>query len=217
MNVIKPSYDIMQFTPDLEINIEKAGRVCYKSEARITDGSAEKFISRLMDSKHESVLEHGSITVRIICDRGISHELVRHRLASFSQESTRYCNYSKDGFGHEIAVIDIASGFKYNLLANESDRIKYAIWINAMKDAERSYFDMINAGATPQEARSVLPNSLKTEVVVTANPREWLHIFRLRTSPQAHPQIREIMIPMQAEFAKYWPSIFGVENANTVS
>lgn len=211
MKTIKPRFEIMQHTADLEMLIEKAGRVCYKSEDRITEGSAEKFIGRLMDSKHESVLEHGSITVRIICDRGISHELVRHRLASFSQESTRYCNYSKDGFGNEIKVIDIASGFRYNLLANESDRIKYAIWINAMKDAERNYFDMINAGATPQEARSVLPNSLKTEVVVTANPREWLHVFRLRTSNQAHPQIREIMIPMQAEFAKCWPSIFGVE------
>ena len=216
MKTIKPRFEIMQHTADLEMLIEKAGRVCYKSEDRITEGSAEKFISRLMDSKHESVLEHGSITVRIICDRGISHELVRHRLASFSQESTRYCNYSKEGFGKEITVIDIASGFKMRV-TDEKEMAIYSIWLNAMKEAERSYFDMIDAGATPQLARSVLPNSLKTEVVVTANPREWLHVFRLRTSNQAHPQIREIMIPMQAEFAKYWPSIFGVENANTVS
>lgn len=210
MKTIKPRFEIMQHTADLEMLIEKAGRVCYKSEDRITEGSAEKFISRLIDSKHESVLEHGSITVRIICDRGISHELVRHRLASFSQESTRYCNYSKEGFGKEITVIDIASGFKMRV-TDEKEMAIYSIWLNAMKEAERSYFDMIDAGATPQLARSVLPNSLKTEVVVTANPREWLHIFRLRTSPQAHPQIREIMIPMQAEFAKYWPSIFGVQ------
>ena len=216
MNIIKPSHEILQFTPDLENTIELAGRVCYKSEDRITLGSAEKFIGRLMDSKHESVLEHGSITVRIICDRGISHELVRHRIASFSQESTRYCNYGKDGFGHEITVIDIASGFKYDL-SNPVDAAKYGIWKSAMDCAEDYYMRLLAAGATPQEARSVLPNSLKTEIVITANPREWLHIFRLRTSNAAHPQIREVMFPIQAEFALLWPSIFGVKNDNVIS
>ena len=216
MNIIKPSHEILQFTPDLENTIELAGRVCYKSEDRITLGSAEKFIGRLMDSKHESVLEHGSITVRIICDRGISHELVRHRIASFSQESTRYCNYGKDGFGHEITVIDIASGFKYDF-TDANYQTRYAVWCAAMENAERSYLKMIELGATPQEARSVLPNSLKTEIVITANPREWLHIFRLRTSNAAHPQIREVMFPIQAEFALLWPSIFGVKNDNVIS
>ena len=216
MKSIKPSHEILQFTPDLENTIELAGRVCYKSEDRITLGSAEKFIGRLMDSKHESVLEHGSITVRIICDRGISHELVRHRIASFSQESTRYCNYGKDGFGHEITVIDIASGFKYDF-TDANYQTRYAVWCAAMENAERSYLKMIELGATPQEARSVLPNSLKTEIVITANPREWLHIFRLRTSNAAHPQIREVMFPIQAEFALLWPSIFGVKNDNVIS
>lgn len=210
MKTIKPRFEIMQHTADLEMLIEKAGRVCYKSEDRITEGSAEKFIGRLMDSKHESVLEHGSITVRIICDRGISHELVRHRLASFSQESTRYCNYAKDSFGQEITVIDLATGFNYDMV-NLNHVERYKVWVKAMEDAEAAYFRMLALGSTPQEARSVLPNSLKTEVVVTANPREWLHVFRLRTSPQAHPQIREIMIPMQQVFATIWPSIFGVE------
>lgn len=200
MKIIKPYAEILQATPDLENLIELAGRVCYKSEDRICEGSAATLISRLMESKHESVLEHGAITVRFVCDRGVSHELVRHRLASFSQESTRYCNYGKAG---EVTFIDIFGGFP------DVSQECVDLWRLALIDAERYYLSMLKNGSTPQEARSVLPNSLKTEVVMTANPREWLHIFRLRCARTAHPQMREVMIPLQTEFQKRWPVIFG--------
>lgn len=203
MKIIKPSTEILYYTPDLELVIERAGRVCYKSEEKICPGSAEKLIARLMESKHESVLEHGSITVLFVCDRGISHELVRHRIASFSQESTRYCNYGKGKFGTEITVIEPCFWSK--------DDLRYELWHNAMNYAEDHYLRLLEHNATPQEARSVLPNSLKTEVVVTANPREWIHIFRLRTANTAHPQMREIMIPLAKEFTEKWPSIFGAQ------
>ena len=203
MKVIKAGFEILNATPDLELTLERCGRVCYKSEGRIEEGSADKFISRLKNVlKHESVLEHGAITVLFTNDRGVSHEEVRHRIASFSQESTRYCNYSKDQFGNEITVIDIRGGFP------EMTTERVELWRMAMLDAERYYFAMLKAGATPQEARSVLPNSLKTDIVITANPREWMHIFKMRCDKAAHPQIREVMQPCQAEFAKRWPALF---------
>jgi len=208
MQAIKPSFEILRATTDLENLIEIAGRVCYKSEDKITPDSAVKFIGRLQESKHESVLEHGAITVKITCDRGVSHELVRHRIASYSQESTRYVNYAKEKYGAEITVIDLSSGFNYDML-NDSHKLRYELWKSAMENAERAYMSMLSAGASPQEARSVLPNSTKTEVVITTNPREWLHIFKLRTAQTAHPQMREIMIPLQTEFQKQWPAIFG--------
>lgn len=201
MNIIKPNFEILSFTPDLELLIERAGRVCYKSEDRITETSAGNFITTICKNKHESVLEHGSITVKFICDRGVSHELVRHRIASFSQESTRYCNYSKEKFGEEITVIQPCFW--------EATSDQYQTWKQAMKLAEDAYFYLIEKGATPQEARSILPNSLKTEIVVTANPREWKHIFKLRTAKEAHPQMREIMIPCFESFKQQWPAIFG--------
>ena len=135
---------------------------------------------------HEAVLEHCSFTVKFICDRGVSHEIVRHRVASYCQESTRYCNYSKDGFGSEITVI------KPCFLAEDSDGMKE--WKSAMRFAEDHYFSLLDFGCSPQEARSVLPNSLKTEVVMTANIREWRHFLKLRCSPAAHPQMREVAL-----------------------
>ena len=202
MKIIKASAVIIAATDNIEQLLELAGRVCYKSEDRITNDSAASFIQRMHDSKHESVLEHAAITVRFVCDRGVSHELVRHRLASFSQESTRYCNYGKDKFGEEVTVIDIRGGFPDMSLRS------YNAWTALCKEAEIQYFEMLAEGSSPQEARSVLPNSLKTEVVMTANPREWRHIFKLRCSAQAHPQMREVMIPLQADFAARWPSLF---------
>lgn len=193
MNIIKPSIEIIDMKDYNEIirKIEKIGRVCYKSEGNITDDSAERFIRNLLKRGHESVIEHESVTVRMICDRGISHEIVRHRIASYSQESTRYCNYTGDKFGNEITVIDLASGFEYDL-TQENDRAKYEVWTNAMENAEQSYFRMLELGATPQEARSLLPNSLKTEIVVTMNLRAWRNFFRLRCDSHAHPQMREV-------------------------
>lgn len=202
MKIIFASATIEASTPDLEKIIEAAGRTCYKSEDKICDGSEFAFIRKLRDQyKHHSVLEHGAITVRFICDRGVSHELVRHRLTSISQESTRYCNYSKGKFDGEITVID--PQFWHPASSN------YTIWKLACEQAEQSYLLLLKQKATPQEARSILPNSLKTEVVITANPREWLHIFNMRADKAAHPQMRELMIPLQKEFIKRWPAIFG--------
>lgn len=193
MNIIKPSVEIidMKDYDQMIRKIEKIGRVCYKSEGNITEESAERFISNILKRGHESVIEHEAITVRMTCDRGITHEIVRHRIASYSQESTRYCNYTGDKFGNEITVIDLAGGFEYNL-NDENDRKKYEVWTKAMENAEKSYFEMIELGATPQEARSILPNSLKTEIVVTMNLRSWRNFFHLRCDPHAHPQMREV-------------------------
>lgn len=200
MRIIKPSFEILAATDLLEQVIEVAGRTCYKSEDKICEGSAEAFVAKIRSINHESVLEHGAITVRFIIDRGVSHELVRHRLASFSQESTRYCNYSKDKFDGEITVIDPGT-----LLNEES----YALWQHACEAAEIYYFELLDWGTKPQMARSVLPNSLKTEVIMTANPREWRHVFKLRCAEAAHPQIREVMVPCRDEFAARWPALFG--------
>lgn len=193
MNIIKPSVEIIDMDDYDNIihKIEKIGRVCYKSEGNISDDSAERFITNILKRGHESVIEHEAITVRMICDRGVTHEIVRHRIASYSQESTRYCNYTSDKFGNEITVIDLAGGFEYDL-DKENDRKKYNAWMRAMENAEKSYFELLELGATPQEARSVLPNSLKTEIVMTMNLRAWRNFFRLRCDHAAHPQMREV-------------------------
>lgn len=182
--------------------IERAGRVCYKSENKIKRDSAETFIRNILKRGHESVIEHVSVTVRIICDRGVSHEIVRHRIASYSQESTRYCNYSDDKFGNEIAVI-MPCFFEF--CANEDDDYMYSVWYNSCKHAEDAYNILISKGASPQEARSVLPNSLKTEMFVTMNLREWRHFFRLRCSPAAHPQMRQIANMILNQFKQIFP------------
>jgi thymidylate synthase (FAD) len=202
MKIISPSFEILSPVDRAALGlVELAGRTCYKSEDKITAESAGPFVSKICNTfKHESVIEHSLLTVKFICDRGVSHELVRHRLCAFSQESTRYCNYSRDKFGREITVI--------KPLFFEPDSPKYNAWGNAMQAAENAYFALIDLGASPQEARSVLPNSLKTEIVVSANWREWRHIFRLRTSDKAHPQMREIMRPLHEQMAAALPEIF---------
>lgn len=180
--------------------IEKIGRVCYKSENNITDDSAERFIKNILKNGHESVLEHVAITLRVICDRGVTHEIVRHRIAAYSQESTRYCNYSKDKFGNEITVIEPLFWAK--------DSEEYKVWENTMKEIEKNYFKLLELGATPQEARSILPNSLKTEIVMTMNLREWRHFFKLRVSKNAHPQMREVALIMLNLLKDKVPVIF---------
>lgn len=204
MKIIPASYEIIDFAPASEIlkKIELAGRTCYKSEDKITEDSAKEFVRRIIKSGHESVLEHASATVRIICDRGVSHELITHRTGfSKSQESTRYCNYSKDKFGSEIT--DIKPFF-----FPDGSR-KLDIWLDAMRYAEKCYFALLDEGATPQEARSVLSIGLKTEMVITANMREWRYIFKLRCAPAAHPQMREIMLPLLNDFFNRVPVLFG--------
>ncbi len=202
MKIIEPSFEILHMADKDEIMnlLEKAARTCYKSEDKIAAGSAEKLLKSLMKTGHESVIEHISITVRLICDRGISHEVVRHRLCSFSQESTRYANYSKEKFGHEITVI---RPFYFPAGSKE-----YKTWEESMLASEKAYFSLLNHGAKPQEARSVLPNSLKTDIVVTANIREWRHIFKLRCSRASHPQIRQIMLPLLDHFYEKLPVLF---------
>ena len=209
MIVVRPSIEILTDTSyeTMLRKIERIGRVCYKSEDKIAEGSAEGFIRAIIKRGHESVIEHESISVRVTCDRGVTHEIVRHRIASYSQESTRYCNYTGEKFGGQISCIDIASGFHYDM-DNEADRKKWNIWNAAMEAAEKYYFEMIEVGAKPEEARSVLPNSLKTEIVMTMDLREWRHFIRLRGSRAAHPQIVEITTMIRDEFVKRYPVFF---------
>lgn len=206
MKTIKPFFEFEDTFDGLSIlrKIEKAGRTCYKSEDKMMSDSAKEFIKKILASGHDSVIEHEIVTVRIICDRGVTHEIVRHRIASYSQESTRYCNYQKDKFGNEITVIDPC----FWNSGSEDDKKKRAIWAKAMEQAENAYFELIESGASAQEARSVLPNSLKTEIVVTMNLREWRHFFKLRTANAAHPQMREIARPLLDEFKSKIPIIF---------
>lgn len=202
MKIIEPFYSIEAPIPfDAEAimrRLERAARTCYKSEDKIGPGTADKLIRAILKRGHESVIEHESITVRFICDRGVTHELVRHRLCAFSQESTRYCNYGKVG-----EVTFIKPLFWNNVFS------LFSTWRNAMQHAEDAYLNLLTIGASPQEARSVLPNSLKTEIVTTANLREWRHIFHMRCSSAAHPQMRQLMVPLQKELAGLLPIIFG--------
>jgi thymidylate synthase (FAD) len=201
MKIIRPSFEVMPVNgEEILKNIERAGRTCYKSEDKINADSARKFVAGIIKSGHESVIEHEKVTVRIICDRGVTHEIVRHRIASYSQESTRYCNYSNDKFGNELTFIE---PFYW-----KDDPGKMSAWEKAMTWAETYYMTLLQLGATPQEARAVLPNSLKTEIVVTMNMREWRHFFKVRCSPAAHPQMREVAIPILKKFKEIIPVVF---------
>lgn len=202
MKVIKPYFEILSEVEGNKIlkNIEICGRTCYKSENLITNVSAAVFVENILKRGHESVIEHEKVTVRIVCDRGVSHEIVRHRIASYSQESTRYCNYQKDKFGNELTFIKPVFW--------EENSPEYNIWYDTTQKIEENYMQLINMGAKPQEARSILPNSLKTEIVVTMNLREWRHFFKLRTSEAAHPQMREIACMILKEFKNLIPIVF---------
>ena len=202
MHVILPSIEIIDNIDGTKIikKIEKIGRVCYKSEGKITEDSAEKFITNIIKSGHESVIEHETISARVICDRGVSHEIVRHRIASYSQESTRYCNYSNEKFGKELTVI--------KPIFWSEDSKEYKVWLEMMNEIEKKYNMLVAMGAKPQEARSILPNSLKTEIIMTMNLREWRHFFKLRTSLRAHPQMREVAIMILEKFKKEIPIFF---------
>lgn len=206
MRIIEPSYEILTDISEGGIKelqyIEKIARVCYKSENLTTeDGeSAKKMVKMLINKGHEAMIEHSTLSVKFTVDRGISHELVRHRIASFAQESTRYCNYSKDKFNNDITFI---KPFFFN-----RDSKNYSYWVEAMDAAEETYLNLIANGATPQEARSVLPNSTKTEITITANYREWRNFFKLRTAKAAHPQMQEVTRPLLNELKAKLPIIF---------
>lgn len=202
MKIIEPYHQFLTPVDGQAIlkHIESCGRICYKSEDKINEDSSEKFVAGIVRRGHEAVLEHFDVTVKFVCDRGVSHEIVRHRMASYCQESTRYCNYSQDKFDNEITVIK-----PFFLDENAPG---WLMWKRACKTAETAYFDLLDFGCTPQEARAVLPNSLKTELVMTANLREWRHFLKLRTAKAAHPQMREVAIPLLEDFKARIPVIF---------
>jgi len=190
MEVIEQSNKILASTPGMLKLLTRAGRVCYKSNK---EGGEVEFLRARIAQGHESLIEHGSVTVLFVTDRGITHELVRHRLASFSQESTRYVNYS----GH-LQFIRPHGYFLWKPIDRK-------MWYNAMAQVEARYTSLIRSGRKPEEARSVLPNSIATRIVMTANMREWRHVLRLRTSKPAHPQMRELMSKLLSKFRNYWP------------
>lgn len=202
MRIVKPGFEVLSAMDGMEIlrHLEKCGRVCYKSEERITEDSCIAFVRSIVKRGHEAVIEHASATVKFTVDRGVSHEIVRHRMASYAQESTRYCNYAKDKFGEEITVIEPCFF--------EKGTLQWEAWEEGCKAAEKSYFALLAAGTTPEKARTVLPNSLKTELVMTANMREWRHFFKLRTDKSAHPQMREVALLLLAYFKGQIPVLF---------
>lgn len=199
--IVKPSCELRWTTPNALQEIERAGRVCYKSEDKITDDSAVKFVRQIMKRGHHAVIEHAVASFYFVCDRGVTHEMVRHRLAAYCQESTRYCNYGADKFNGQLRVIE--PPFK-------NPEVSKAIWDKAMAEDEKNYLELIAAGEPPQIARSVLPTCLKTEIIMTCNFREWLHVFSLRSSQNngAHPQIIEIMDMAQDVLANLFPVVF---------
>ena len=259
MIITKPNATIEFVTPNSLQLIERCGRTCYLSNDKITEHSAEKFVKMIIDRGHHSVLEHATMTARLICDRGVSHEAVRHRICAISQESSRYCNY-KGGcmfilppwvsvpewiLDQNIGYDDDSNTFriieKYdeegfpefkddgNFLLVDSDDInefskeEYSfvdtfknhtdyVWLRSMSFAEGAYLTLLKNGQTPQQARAVLPNSLKTELVITANFREWMHIFKLRTDKTSHPQMIEVMNILLNKIKQEVPVIFDQHN-----
>lgn len=201
MKIIEPSVEIITPVDGEEIlrHIERVGRVCYKSEDKITNKSARKFIEGIIKRGHESIIEHYNITVKFITDRGVSHEIVRHRIASYAQESSRYCNYSKEKFDKEITVIK-----PVDLEYDDA----YLVWYDNCQYAENAYFSILEKGYKPQVARSVLPTCVKTEIMVTMNLREWRHFIKLRSSKAAHPDIRILAIDLLNQFKNSIPVLF---------
>ena len=213
MKITKPSIEILDILDQTSVlkRLELIGRTCYKSEDKITDTSCVEFVKKIIKSGHHAIIEHYDISVRVICDRGVTHEIVRHRIASYAQESTRYCNYASGKFGNEITVIDPCFW-----QPDDTDEIfncsvenkKMSVWKETIVYIEKAYLSLIELGATPQEARSVLPNSLKTEIIMTMNLREWRHFLTLRTSKTAHPQMREVADMILTEFKSKLPVFF---------
>jgi len=190
---------LVQATPNPARVVEEMGRICYQSSHKMTEDSADAFVRMILARGHESVIEHVSASFRIVMDRGVSHEAVRHRIASFSQESTRFCNYAKESFGNCVQVIEPP----WLHLGPAHD-----IWLPQMESAEKAYFALLATGEPPELARSVLPTCLKTELAVTANAREWRHFLRLRSSPKAHPQMRIVAGLLRTELVRWFPVAF---------
>ena len=198
MKLIQQSAEVLSLHPyeDMLRICVLAGRTCYKSSRDNNIAQDEKFIRNIIRSGHESVLEHASITVRLITSRTVTHQLVRHRLASYSQESQRYVNYSKDKFDNEVTFI------------LPKDEGILPILKHSCITAEQSYFNLLECGAKPEVARSILPNCTKTELVMTANLREWRHILKIRTAKDVQPETRELMIEVLNKFKESYPIFF---------
>jgi thymidylate synthase (FAD) len=204
MRIIEPSVELLDITDNAEKKIEIAGRTCYKSENKITEESSAEFIRMLLKRGHESVLEHCTASFRLVTNRYTTHQIVRHRLFSYSQESQRYCNYSKDKFENSIQFV--------RPLDIDRDTEVYYQWESAMKEAEEKYFQMIEMGCAPQVARSVLPSSTKTEIVMTGNFRSWNHFLDLRLSQKAQSDVRYLASMIFTELYNHAPNCFYREN-----
>lgn len=198
MKIVPQSVKLLWITEKPEFQIERAGRTCYKSEDKITPDSAMAFSRKMRGHGHHAMIEHASASFQIITDRGITHEIVRHRIASFAQESTRYCNYNADKFENQCTFIEPPG----------LNPIQKVLWEKACKEAEEYYFYMLDMGLAPQIARSVLPTCLKTELVMAANFREWRHFISLRGTKAAHPQIRPIAYLIWEILMQHAPSVF---------
>lgn len=201
MRIVKP-YVIVEKFDGVQVmkRIERACRTCYRSEGKITEDSYKNLIKNCINRGHESVLEHEKVTVRIYNDIGSYKDLTRHRFASFSVESTRYCSYDKDKYGNEISFMDP--------VYIEDEKV-YEVWKKTMQDIENSYLEMKKLGATTDMCRNILPHSTAAEYTMTANIREWKHIFELRANNHVHPAIRQVMIPLLKYFKEQMPDIFG--------
>ena len=201
MRIVKP-YVIVEKFDGVQVmkRIERACRTCYRSEGKITEDSYKNLIKNCLNRGHESVLEHEKVTVRIYNDIGSYKDLTRHRFASFSVESTRYCSYDKDKYGNEISFMDP--------VYIEDEKV-YEVWKKTMQDIENSYLEMKKLGATTDMCRNILPHSTAAEYTMTANIREWKHIFELRANNHVHPAIRQVMIPLLKYFKEQMPDIFG--------
>lgn len=207
MKLINSSYEILTDIDGDKVlkDIENVARTCYKSHDHTKEGSAAKLVDTLIKSGHHAMLEFFDITVRFTCDRGVSHEIVRHRVASYAQESTRYCNYSKDKFGNELTFIE--PYWLTEALLDDTDNARERLML-CLQHIEEIYMSLLNKGLQPQAARAILPNCLKTELNVKMNLREWRHFFNLRCSKAAHPDLRKLALQLLAEFKAKLPIVF---------
>lgn len=200
MKILKPYVEINSFNGvELMKNIEKAGRTCYKSHVS-ADDSYKKFIENIVKSGHESVIEHEKVSVRFLIDRGAMWDITRHRHASFSIESSRWCNYSKEKFERDIKFIE-----PFFLV---DDKEGFEAWKEVMQTAEKNYFALADKGYKADVCRMTLPASLATEIAMTCNLREWRHILQLRCAKNVHPHVKQIMIPLLLYFKQEMPEIF---------
>ena len=215
MKIVKPWIEVDKIDGiKLMKNLEFAAKQCYRTQGNITENSYKHFLRNCLSRGHESVIEHEKVSIRMCCDIGVYKDLTRHRHASFSIESTRYCNYSKDKFGNEIKFIepifyDNRHPDEYNGIEDIRNALKTEYWVECMKNIEASYMQMNQIqGTTPDELRMLLPHSTAAELYMTANLREWRHILSLRAQKETHPSVQQVMIPLLRYFQETMPELF---------